>query len=202
MSTLAHRLCICWRLDHLRTALSQDSQRRSPLIVRLTVVTLTTLTLCLIAVISGARLRAAPLKIDPPAFLLPGSKLSVQTQCDALVSCQASPNGYRDDITYEGKKVYLVFDVDNQMIVHTTVSVQTYTVGDLIANWGTPTGFARYGHVIDIFWGTRDAYIYSCLLQPDTHIEFLEYDLEPRQGSLWRGFIEARNACASSLYRP
>jgi hypothetical protein len=190
-----HRHCRC-------SAAREDPQRQRPLIVRLLVVTFGVLTSCLIGVVFAARIRATPTKIDPPAFLLPGSDLAIQSHCEALSSCHESPNGYRDYIIYDGRKVYLVFDRQNQMVVHTTMSVDTYTLGDLIATWGPPTGLAHYGHIVDVYWGTRDAYLHACSLQPDTRVEFIEYDLEPRQGSAWRGFTGDSKPCPGSLYSP
>ena len=121
----------------------------------------------------------------PPQRVLPGSPLprfAGEDACDKF----APVNMICGEL--DGQKIYWSYESKTQKIVRTIILAAEYTIGDLILAWGTPTGFDRYGTAIFVSWEARSAHLMTDFFHPYSPIRFIQYDLEPPQRSVWRGF--------------
>jgi hypothetical protein len=121
----------------------------------------------------------------PPQAYLPGNPLpefAGKDACDKFVPTNMICG------ELEGRKLYWYYELATRRIVRTGISASEYTVGDLILAWGTPSGFDQFGTSIYVSWGTRSALLVTRSLQPNSQIQFIEYDLDPPKRSVWRGF--------------
>lgn len=121
----------------------------------------------------------------PPQGVLPGSPLphfAGEDACDKF----APVNMICGEL--DGQKMYWSYESKTQKIVRTILLAAEYTIGDLILAWGTPTGFDRYGTAIFVSWEARSAHLMTDFFHPYSPIRFIQYDLEPPQRSVWRGF--------------
>jgi hypothetical protein len=69
---------------------------------------------------------------------------------------------------------------------------QQFSLGELIAAWGDPSGIISSESVIHVYWGTRSALLYTRSLQPNSPVDFILYDPAFQQTSRWLGFTSVR----------
>jgi hypothetical protein len=150
------------------------------------------MTLCLMVLVLGtvaaARIEAVPqIRELPPAYL-PGMPAPKD------ISCYTPPDEHLPRCVAQlwGQDVYFTFDVDTQIITYALIPAQEYTVGMLIAAWGTPTGITQYEVTIHLYWGFRSALLYANSLQPESPVVLIMYELSPQQASSWRGFVQRK----------
>jgi hypothetical protein len=118
----------------------------------------------------------------PPAYL-PGNPLPKD------VSCSIAANQYIISCSIRSGDDEIFFNSDSaKTISHTLIPAQKYTIGQVIAAWGTPTGITHRETQVYVHWGARSALLYTKAFQPDSIVEFIVYDLEPPPSSPWRGF--------------
>ena len=121
----------------------------------------------------------------PPQMVLPGNPLprfAGEDACDKF----APVNMICGEI--DGRKIYWSYESETQKIVRTIILAAEYTIGELILAWGIPTGFDRYGTSIFVSWEARSAHLMTDFFHPYSRVRFIQYDLEPPQRSVWRGF--------------
>lgn len=141
-------------------------------------------------VIIASRSNATSQPIEPPATLLPGNRLPEEARCDyhpfldSRIYCST---------TRDGSTVYLSYDVARHEIMDTVIFTNHMTIGDLILAWGAPTGYTRSGAALQVYWGSRSAYIFVGTFSPNSRTSFITYSLEPRETLDWRGFINTDN---------
>ena len=181
-------LSIALRLEQRQqSSPSQKKAARSPSYLWLQAVTLVfaTFTVLIVSTISTSSLHPLPSIFDLPEAYLPGNPLPPlpkEAECSVEYAFTACPVPYLD------KLVYVYIQQGTRMISSTSMRVHEYTLGDLIENWGTPTGITRNQPLITIYWGQRSALVYTDSLRPESAVEFLAYDLSSRQAEPWRGF--------------
>lgn len=136
----------------------------------------------MVVLMVAARLRPMPQPLDIPAAYLPAA-----LNCEAP-SGDYAPRCYTDLM---GHYVYFQFQwlEGQQTIVRVVDSSRQFTLGELIAAWGTPTSLIWGDHAqISVFWGMRSALLHVDTPQPDSPVSFILYDLEQHGTSPWRGF--------------
>jgi hypothetical protein len=145
------------------------------------------LTMLILAVVMVGRTSAIPPVLDLPQPYLPGNPLPRN------VSCRV-PGGEHIECFAELSVhvIYFTFDEETRMIKRTVVPAWEYTLGQLIAAWGTPTGINRGDYTTYVVWNTRSALLYRSSIQPENRVNFIWYDLEPAQAAPWRGFTTIR----------
>jgi hypothetical protein len=150
-------------------------------------------TALLVAAVSGviATNKQIPLRpdsVDLPERLRPGSPLPSGAHCDW------QPTG--DDMLYcnvymEYGLAYLAYDIERKQIIGTAASAGGKTIGDLILAWGIPTGFVKWSLSVQVYWGTRSAYIISNEFGPSSHASYISYTLEAQKTAPWKGFTNS-----------
>jgi hypothetical protein len=162
-------------------AAHEGKQRRLPFMVRLSGLLACFLGLIIFGVVAPARLRPlAP--IEPPADLRPGNLLPADVNCllpdDRYNSCT---------VRRDGKTVELLYDARTRQILRVEVPGAAYRFGDLILAWGVPTGYARswYGCSVVVYWQTRAAYLYTCVLALTSQVMNVEFGLVVPPSSTW-----------------
>jgi len=160
---------------------------RRPILVSIATLSLIILTILIHNVVAVARTQPVRPVIDPPQHFLPGSPLPAEWTCPLKGAGFIVCTIHRD-----GKDVHVTYEVTRHVIVATVISAHEYTIGDLILTWGIPNFFAQNGRAIDVYWGTRYAYLITCSFQPGSHVEFIAYYLEEHTGSRWQGFSTAK----------
>ena len=182
--------------------------RRPSILLTFTVGIILTLSIVMFSVVTVARLSTSPNILDLPLWLRPGSVLTEDGPCP-YHRCCAKPLGITTDehlvcnITLDGMAIEVTFDDTGQTILQTVMAIHQHTIGDLIRVWGRPTGFARYGRSINVYWGVRYAYLSTCSFQSDSPVEFVVYYLHKQQASHWLGFTRATgNSCLASSSSP
>lgn len=147
---------------------------------RLQVVTVLTvmLTVLVLAAIALVRTDTIPQLVDLPPLYRPGRPLPQDVACttdDEPTFCA---------ITYQGHSVSLDYDPSTQMIIHSSLPIPGYTLGQLMLAWGTPTGMRWLNHTIYIYWGSKVAVLDGPSFQPHTTVQAIVY--------VWYGYNEAR----------
>jgi hypothetical protein len=176
-------------LRHSPIPLRQDASiqpQRSLGLVSFAVLLSLSLTMLILSVMTIARMSAIPKLPDLPQGYLPGSPRPMNISCYYVPIDAQVPRCYVD---FEDHKIYFVVDEATKIIIRSTIRTQAYTLGMLVASWGTPTGITWKDTVIYVYWGTRSALIYTRSLKPTSTVEFILYDLEEQPTtSPWRGF--------------
>ena len=150
------------------------------------------LTICIVVAVSAARAGTVRSVFDLPERFLPGHPLPVDATCTETVANSVACSFYH--INYAGKEVSLIADVSGRNIADAVYSAHEYTIGDLILVWGLPSGFIHYGSAVQVYWDTRFAYLITCSLQPDSHIELISYSQISSQMPPWRGFTTSKES--------
>jgi hypothetical protein len=135
-----------------------------------------------------ARTGAMPEIIAPPKDYLPGNALP-QLPKDA--NCVEPELRYLNPscvIKLAGQTIYVSYDPNSRMIVHTGIFAHAYKIGDLIIAWGYPAGISRWGTSIVVYWGMRSAVLYTDSFRPESPVEFIQYDMQEHVASPWQGF--------------
>ncbi len=141
-------------------------------------------TLLIAAVMALTRIGSIP---APPELLpsyLPGNPLPEGTTC-YVGSSEVIP---RCSIHYLDQEIHFRVNAETQLIDTTIIPSHAYRLGQLILAWGTPDSISRTSHTTYIHWGPRSAHLYTDSAQPNSRVEFITYDLEPKPASPWRGF--------------
>jgi hypothetical protein len=122
----------------------------------------------------------------PPMKILPGNELPENARCNW------SPTSQGDmlycNLSIEDKLIYFAYDTEKRAIVHTSVPVEDGNVGDLILDWGNPTGVRWFSRSVEVQWGTRSVFVSTRPFNPANRALFISYSLEPNSGSPWIGF--------------
>ena len=163
---------------------------QQPLIIRLIMGIFICITISISAALVVARMQPAPRIIEQPQDLLPGHLLPSRIQCVTPPNSSCYLASY--SINTNGKAVHFIPDPEFRTIAYVLVEANEYTMGDLLAAWGTPTGFTQCVGEVTVFWGTHKAFFFTQSFQPDSHVELIVYALEPYQAPRWHGFISAQ----------
>lgn len=146
------------------------------------------LTLLILSVVEIAKRETLPGVDEPSPIYLPGSPFPEIGLCDlphdGYLSCDAAD----DSLAWFGKKIYFIVDLRAGIIERMVAPTPPYTLGQLVASWGTPTGITQNGITTYIYWATRSVWLDTRSPRLDSPIQYIEYDLEPSQASPWRGF--------------
>jgi hypothetical protein len=166
-------------------------RQQIPIFARMATLVFFPLTIAIFLLIILARTGAAPAGlIDLPHHLLPGNPRAANATCTAL-----HDGSFRCLVIHDDKELHLVYDAVSRMITGTTMSADEETIGDVLLAWGTPTGYTQKGPFIEVNWGTRSAYLFTCSFQPSSRLSTIAYELEARQVSPWRGFTNRAHGC-------
>jgi hypothetical protein len=157
-----------------------------PLLVKVATMVVLSLMLIIFSVLNVARTGTISKILGPPRPYLPGNSLP-------LLPKVAECNHFEDDIisciVHElGQDVYVSYEKNTRMIVHTGLKTNESKIGELIVAWGLPSGFNQYDDSIFVYWGTRSAVLYTTSFRPESRVEFIQYDLDEQPASAWRGF--------------
>jgi hypothetical protein len=166
----------------------------------------------MLTVVMTARVGTTPHAPDLPQRFLPGNPLPNEAACTTL----SDDHIPRCVVHMPHDDVYFNFGAQSRIITRTVIPAQQYTVGDLIATWGTPSGFTSLADVVAIdeenltaawgtpsgftwnetkiyiYWGTRSALLYSRWFRPDSRVDFILYDVYQPQASAWPGFTSVK----------
>jgi len=162
--------------------------KRWPIYLRLPIVLCTGLAVYVSVVVVVVHAENLPRIVEPPASLFPGNQLPESIPCTSAFErrfeCKASQGG---------EVIHFTTANSSRLIMQTSITTHNQTLGKVSAAWGTPTGFTRSGHAVYIYWGIRWAYLFTCTVQPTSHIEFISYrladfNLPGEQQLPWRGF--------------
>ncbi len=177
--------------------------KRWPIYLRLPIALCTGLAVCVGVAVAVVRTENLPQIVEPPASLLPGNLLPQSIPCtssfERRFECKASQ---------DGEIIYFTTDSSSHLIVYTSISARNQTLGNMIAAWGAPTGFARFGYALFVYWNMRWVYVSSCKLEPASPIEYIGYGLAgsiaaEREQLPWRGFTgEACDDHIDAVNRP
>ncbi len=153
-----------------------------PISVKVTLLTLVTLTILVTGVMGISRLQPLRAVIDLPPHFLPGSPIPDEAD-------PARHSGIlAHEIQFAGRPVHFIYDSEHEVIIQTYIATDGYRIGDFIAAWGTPSGFARSGRDVDVYWGSQDVYLNTCSLRPDSPVQYVAYYLDEPLAASWRGF--------------
>ncbi len=186
--------------------------KRKPTILNVAVLVVASLAMLILAVVITARMGTSPHAPDLPQRFLPGNPLPNEAACTTL----SDDHIPRCVVRLAHDDVYFNFGTQKRIISRTVIPAQQYTVGDLIAAWGTPSGFISLTDVVAIdeenmtaawgtpsgftwnetkiyiYWGTRSALLYARSFQPNSRVDFILYNVDQPQASLWPGFTSVK----------
>jgi hypothetical protein len=145
-------------------------------------------TMLVLGVVMSARTGATPHAPDLPQRFLPGNPLPGEAACMTL-SDEHIPRCVVHQADYD---VYFNFNADTRIISRTVIPAQQYTLGELMAAWGNPTGLTWNETNIYIYWGTHSALLYASSFQPNSRVDFILYELERKQAAPWPGFTSVK----------
>ena len=146
------------------------------------------LTFLILSVVAVARRETAPLILDPPQLYLPGNPFPKDASCDVPGDKQVFCS-----VKWLKQEIDFVFNEETRMIWRTVIPTREYTLGQLIASWGTPTSITRNDYTTYVYWGTRSVLLYTTSFQPDSRVNFIVYDLEQPETSPWCGFTRGKH---------
>jgi hypothetical protein len=186
-------LSIALRLD--RRPQPRPSQKtlslhaKFPLWIQVVTVAFVSLTVLTYSTLTAATLSPVPPIFALPQEYLPGNSLPPlpkDVECSIEYVYVACPIPYLD------KEVYLSFQQGTRMIISASIRVHEYSIGELIATWGTPTAMTHYDSLINVYWGNRSALLYTSSFRSDNRVTFIVYHFDSRQASPWRGFTGSK----------
>jgi hypothetical protein len=128
--------------------------------------------------------------VEPPPNLLPGNPLPKGIPCGS-----AFARRFECRVNLDDEMVYLTTANPSHTILQINITAHNQTVGNLIAQWGTPNRVARTGFAMYVLWSQRWAYTCTCHLEPASRVEFLGYGAAYAGTDLvqqlpWRGFTD------------
>jgi hypothetical protein len=123
---------------------------------------------------------------DPPAHIMPGQPLPSEARCAWYPYSGGDAVVCRMYVGYD--TAFLTYDGSRRRILRTSLPLHNETVGQLILNWGQPTGVKRLPWATQVYWGTRSVYVSSLAFAPDNHTSFVSYTLFPEETVPWTGF--------------
>lgn len=122
--------------------------------------------------------------IDIPADLKPGNPRPQHALCEGWPYYS-----YLMEYCHIGE-VYFFLDSQKGRITQSMYypETQKLTLGELILNWGTPSGFSKAGMLVQVYWSDRYVYLQSQTLSPTTLVSTVGWNNEV-EGKPWRGFV-------------
>jgi hypothetical protein len=168
------------RQSHNRPpAVTGSAQQTHPGVIRLVMLLSLALTMLVLGVMGVARTQAVPQFVELPPAYLPGNPLP-----EGAIRAW-SPN---EEYMSMDDEIHFTLYSELHVIATTLVPAQSFTLGQLIVAWGTPSGIRQTSHTTYIYWGTRTAHVYAGSYQPQSQVLFVTYAAEPKSASPWRGF--------------
>jgi hypothetical protein len=141
-------------------------------------------------VIVNARSAIMPIMVDIPDFAMPGNDLPPRAACDRRM---ASEEIMYCSFYYHEKLIYLTYDTVKRQIVTTVTSLGSQQpIGNLLLDWGTPTGIMRWGIATKVFWGNKSVYLVARPFAPESKGRFISFTLEKRDTMTWAGFMNKK----------
>jgi hypothetical protein len=140
-------------------------------------------------VIALAKRSPAPNVLDAvtlPDRLLPGHTLPKEAKCDwnpaaeEMLYCQ---------VLLDENSIYISYDMRRNLIVNAALSAHDTSIGDLITVWGNPTGMIRWNLSVQVFWGSRSAYVVTRQFTPSSRASYISYTADLHPTDPWKGFI-------------
>ena len=157
-----------------------------PLMVKVATMVVLSLMLIIFSVLNVARTGTISKILGLPRPYLPGNSLP-RLPKDA--ECNHFENDIISCIVHElDQDVYVSYEKNSRMIVHTGLKAIESKIGELIVAWGLPSGINQYDDTIVIYWGTRSAVLYTNSFRPESTVKFIQYDFAEQQASPWQGF--------------
>lgn len=153
-----------------------------PKLLRLVVGLFLSLMLLVFIAISTAHLQPLPQPFDLSPNDLAGDPSSQRCETSWYESVP------RCNTSLLGLAVYLQPLTKTRTLTRTSDPSQFFTVGQLVAAWGTPTGVLLHARTMRVYWKTRSAMVHTHLLRPDSRVVFILYELDQPDISPWRGF--------------
>jgi hypothetical protein len=123
--------------------------------------------------------------VDIPEKYHPGNTLPHDATCDWHPASEKTLYCY---VEVNGAPIYMAYDMARNKILDVAATAHDATVGDLITAWGRPTGVIRWSVSVQVFWGTRSAYVMSGAFTPSSHASFISYSTDVRDVEPWQGF--------------
>jgi hypothetical protein len=178
------RSVVIAREQVIRSGETAYIQPKRPLLVSVTLFVVFVSTMLVFGVVMAARTQAIPPMPNLPKMYLPGNSIPNN------ISCYWSGDEHipRCSIRFDDHEAYFGIEPDWNFITQAFIPARDYTIGQLLTDWGTPTGITHRATMVYVHWGLRSALIYTHDFQPDDPVEFIIYDLEPVPASPWRGF--------------
>ena len=178
--------------SQLRHASSKEisgaQPRRIPRLVNFILLFSLILAIVILGVMAVARMGALPQILDPPQAYLPGNPSPRELLCHEI------SYGYPlCSVDHLGQNIYVNYDTDTELITRTIIMAQTYSIGQLVVAWGTPTGMVWKYDRVRVYWGIRSALVPSRSFKPESPVEYILYDLSEPEIASWRGFERRRH---------
>ena len=155
-------------------------------IVTLTMRVWLCLTLLIFGVVAMTRREVSPLVIDPPRQYLPGNPFPESASCD-----QPGDKYVLCSVAFSNPEIYVVVEESTHLIVRTLIQTREYTLGQLVAAWGTPLGVSKVGWTY-VHWGMHSVLVQTPSLRFDSPSAYIVFDLEQPQALPWRGFSKSK----------
>ena len=141
---------------------------RTPLLFSTTIATVFGLTVLVLTVVMIAMVISTPLLIDLPSSYLPGGTLPQEVSCytpsdEYTPRCSVPLNAELPS----GTVVHFEFDPASNQILRSIVPVH-YSMGQLYAAWGRPSGIRWNSHTVRVYWNEKSALFYIAAFQPQS----------------------------------
>jgi hypothetical protein len=172
---------------------SKSSLPSQPLLIRAAVLTFLCSIIMVLSVVLVARSGKGFQIFDLPSQALPGSPLPPGTRCSSL------SDAYYLHCTVIDREVYFTREGHTLTTIHALIPAREFTLGTLIAAWGTPTGISWLGNKLSdastvyVHWETFYAQLSTRSLHPDSRVGFIVYELAQSPTLLWRGFTSGKD---------
>jgi hypothetical protein len=138
-------------------------------------------------VIRASRTAVQPIKVEPASRFMPGQPRPKDSFCDwhhawgDFQYCNEHPS------TDTG--LTFAFDRRRKTITYSSTYGFGLSIGELMLGWGQPSGYRSTGWAVQVYWGSRSAYLVSQKFEPQARVIFIAYELEPKESVSWKGFV-------------
>jgi hypothetical protein len=130
---------------------SRFSWRRLLRAVVATVAILAVVTLNVILFAQSWMLRVQASSVpDVPEYLMPGQP--APTSCEFQWRAYYPSSSYYCRTAVDGAMMFAEYGIKNGAITRVSFSVSNKTIGDLILQWGNPTGIRHYNWGVEVYW--------------------------------------------------
>ncbi len=140
-------------------------------------------------VIKGSRAELKPVNVEPASRFMPGHPRPRDSFCDWHLAW--GDFQYCNDHPKSDTGLSFAFDRKRKTITYTSTYGYGLNIGDLVLVWGQPSGYRSTGWAVQVYWGTRSAYLVSQKFQPQARVIFIAHELETKDSVDWKGFITA-----------